>query len=216
MEQMNAHIYAVGPQDGTVLVRTARDGLAARVGHDLVIEVTRWIATLRVPDCGAEGSSITATFDARSLEVREGTGGAIPLSAKDIADIRRNALEKVLQVDANPEMMFESTALTAAGPGRVAVAGTLTIGGVARPVRFVADLAEDGDITRVTATVPVVQSEWGIKPFRAFMGALKVRDQVDVAIDIRVPTGEDRTREGHRQTSVRSGAPLQATGQATR
>jgi hypothetical protein len=30
----------------------------------------------------------------------------------------------------------------------------------------------------------VTQSEWGIKPYRGMMGALKVRDTVEVVIDV--------------------------------
>jgi hypothetical protein len=33
----------------------------------------------------------------------------------------------------------------------------------------------------------VTQSEWGIKPYRAFMGALKVRDTVEIVLDARLP-----------------------------
>ena len=29
----------------------------------------------------------------------------------------------------------------------------------------------------------LVQSEWGIKPYRGLMGALKVRDDVEIVID---------------------------------
>jgi hypothetical protein len=35
----------------------------------------------------------------------------------------------------------------------------------------------------------VTQSEWGIAPYRGLMGALKVRDAVDVVIDARLPSG---------------------------
>jgi hypothetical protein len=33
----------------------------------------------------------------------------------------------------------------------------------------------------------VVQSQWGIKPFAALMGALRVRDAVDIVVDLRLP-----------------------------
>ena len=33
------------------------------------------------------------------------------------------------------------------------------------------------------ATVPVVQTRWGIKPYRGLMGALKVRDDVEIVLD---------------------------------
>jgi len=40
----------------------------------------------------------------------------------------------------------------------------------------------------VTGTVALTQSEWGIKPYRGLMGALKVRDSVEVVLDARVPS----------------------------
>jgi polyisoprenoid-binding protein YceI len=192
MAEMKAGTHSVGPPDGTVVVRTAREGMAARVGHDLVMEIVRWSGTLTIPEGVAEESRVAVTLDTRSLEVREGSGGALPLSAKDIADIKRNALEKVLQVDRHSEVIFESTLLRRAEGGRIEVAGDLTIVGVRRPIRFRADVREEHGATRVTARVPILQSDWGIKPFRAFMGALKVRDEVEVVIDVRVPTGSTR------------------------
>ena len=33
------------------------------------------------------------------------------------------------------------------------------------------------------ATISVVQTRWGIKPYRGFMGALKVRDDVEIVLD---------------------------------
>ena len=33
----------------------------------------------------------------------------------------------------------------------------------------------------------VQQTKWGIKPFKAFMGALKVRDTVDIEIEASAP-----------------------------
>ena len=193
MDELRPGTYTMGPPGGTVAVRTLREGLAARVGHDLVMELTRWRATLTVPESGSERPHLSATLETRSLTVREGKGGAMPLSEKDIADITRNAFDKVLQVDAHPEIAFESTLVGPVEAGRIAVAGTLTLVGVARPVRFSGQVTEVDGQTRITATIPIVQSEWGIKPFRAFMGALKVRDEVDVHLDIGVPAAPDST-----------------------
>ena len=41
--------HKLGPADGTLLVKTYRDGMAKLAGHDLVIEVTGWEATLEFP-----------------------------------------------------------------------------------------------------------------------------------------------------------------------
>ena len=44
--------YRLGPDAGRVVVKTSRAGLAAKVGHDLELEVTRWSADITVPGDG--------------------------------------------------------------------------------------------------------------------------------------------------------------------
>ena len=61
----------------------------------------------------------------------------------------------------------------------LSVTGDLTIRGTARPVAFDLSLA-DG---RVRGTAVLKQTEWGIKPYTALFGALKVADEVRVEID---------------------------------
>jgi hypothetical protein len=34
----------------------------------------------------------------------------------------------------------------------------------------------------ISGTIPLTQSDWGIKPYRGLMGALKVRDEVEIVI----------------------------------
>ena len=46
---------------------------------------------------------------------------------------------------------------------------------------------------RYRGTGTVVQSAYGIKPYTAFFGALKVRDTVDVEVEATIPApGDDR------------------------
>jgi hypothetical protein len=42
-------------------------------------------------------------------------------------------------------------------------------------------------------TGTVVQSAYGIKPYTAFFGALKVRDTVDVEVEATIPASGDDT-----------------------
>ena len=55
-------------------------------GHDLVIEVTGWEATLDV----GEQATIELTADPGSLRVREGSGGAQKLGEDDMAEIEQD------------------------------------------------------------------------------------------------------------------------------
>src|SRR5919112_1412758 len=58
--------------------------------------------------------------------------------------------------------------------------GVASKAGRTRPVSPQLDVDPEG---RVTGTIPVTQSDWGIKPYRGLMGALKVRDEVEIVIE---------------------------------
>src|SRR5690349_12165907 len=73
-------MQTLGPPDGTLTVRTGRAGAIKKVGHDLLLEVTTWEATL-------DDASMSLTADARSFVVREGTGGMTKLGDEEKAAI---------------------------------------------------------------------------------------------------------------------------------
>jgi polyisoprenoid-binding protein YceI len=172
--------HELGPESGTLRVHTYREGMAQKIGHDLIIDVRQWQATVEI-EAGGAPTAIVINVDSTSLEVREGLRGVKPLTDKDRAEIRSNIEQKVLSRE---PITFRSSAAELTD-GRLAVRGELTIAGRSRPVAFELQLSDDG---RLTGTLPVTQSEWGIKPYRAFMGALKVRDAVDVVLDVALPT----------------------------
>src|SRR4051794_1567228 len=87
--------HHLGPDDASLQVRTYREGVAAKAGHDLVIVVTRWDATVEVTD-EPGGWSVTLHADPHSLEVREGLRGVEPLTDKDRGEIRKTIDAKVL------------------------------------------------------------------------------------------------------------------------
>lgn len=194
--------YDLGPGAGRVLVKTARAGLAARVGHDLTIEITRWSARVTVPDGGGndgggsdgggdEGSAndgsagdgavatatVTADLDLGSLAVREGTGGAKPLTDRDRRDILGTA-SKILGATATAS--FASTRVIPS-PGGGAIEGTLALHGASRPVRLQVISPAPG---RYRGTAQLRQSDFGITPYSGFFGALKLRDEVTVEFEV--------------------------------
>jgi polyisoprenoid-binding protein YceI len=173
--------HTAGPDAGSLRIKTYREGVAAKVGHDLVIEVTGWEATVEIAAEPAS-SAVQLSADARSLEVREGLRGVKPLTDKDRDEIRRTIDEKVLR---GQPITFRSTAVDLTdGDGRLAIEGDLTMAGSTHPIAAELTVAGDG---RVSGTIPVTQSAWGIKPYRGLMGALKVRDELEIVIDAELP-----------------------------
>jgi len=174
--------YTIGPGDGTLLVMTRREGAAAKMGHDLTLAAGRWSATVVVGVDPAQ-SSVTATIDAASLEVRDAVGGAIPITDKQRAEVAANIRDKVLAVSKHPEISFHST-LIAGDDASAVVTGELTIAGRTRPAQLELTVADDGEHVHGVATV--AQTEYGIKPYSAMLGALKVRDRVHIEVNVRL------------------------------
>lgn len=173
--------FSLGPESGRLLVRTGRSGFGRRAGHDLTIEVTRWSGTAVVDADEPERSWVTVEAEVDSFEVREGVGGARPLTDGDRAQIREILRGRVLHAPEYPLITFRSIGVRGA-PEEFAVDGELTILGGTRPIIVHGRIAGD----RAQGTATVLQSRWGVLPYSAFFGALKLADEVRVAFDLRL------------------------------
>lgn len=169
----------LGPDAGRLAIRTTRQGVAAKVGHDLTLVAEGWRGSAVVDTDDPAGSSVTVEVDVDGLAVVEGTGGLKPLSSGDKRDIVRNIQRKILHSDKHPTITFTSTSVSGT-PEAFTVEGQLTVAGQAAPVTLHGAVA-DG---RAAGTASVVQSRWGIEPFTALFGALKVADEVTVQFDV--------------------------------
>ncbi len=179
---LQAGRHHLDTERGRIVLRTFRDGFASQAGHDLTIEVARWSGDLTVGD-DSDPADLEVRVDMGSLVVRAGTGGLKPLTDADRREIAVTA-RRVLAADRHPEAMFSAASFEPAPEGGGVIGGTFTLAGVARPVRVRVDKTGPG---RYHATSSVRQSDYGIKPYTAFFGALKVRDAVDVEVDLDLP-----------------------------
>jgi YceI-like domain len=178
--------FRLGPDNGRVVLKTGRQGIAARAGHDLTIEVTRWSAQVEVPDEEAGGvaaATVAAELDLDSLEVREGTGGAKPLTDRDRREIRKTMSGIIGAGTAS----FTSSRIIRSGASGGAIEGTFTLNGQSEPVRL--QVSEPGP-GRYRGTATVVQTALGIKPYVGFFGALKLKDEVGVEFEVTIPAAE--------------------------
>lgn len=167
--------YRLGPDDGTLSVRTQRTGAAAMAGHNLLIHVTAWEATIALGD----DTSVAVDADGSSLRVQEGSGGMQALQDEDRENIRQTIDDEVLH---GQTIAFRSTEVKPGGAG-LRVDGELTLNGETRPLGFDLALTADG---RLEASAVVKQSDWGMKPYSTLFGALKVVDEVAVSVEARL------------------------------
>jgi hypothetical protein len=167
-------VTQLGPENGTLTVRTGKGGAASKAGHNLVLEVQRWQGTLTPEE-------VTLTADARSLRVVSGSGGLSPLGDDEKRGIAQTIDEEVLE---GGNITYRSSVVSARDGG-YDVEGELDLLGVSRPHAFALTL--DGD--HLTGRAQVKQTDFKLKPYSALFGTLKVADVVEVTIDATLPKG---------------------------
>jgi len=164
----------LGPPASECHVLTFREGLLSSFGHDLELAVTRF--DVRVDE---QGRRVDASFDAASLRVlralRDGVESA--LSDGDRRSIEDSIRREVLDANRHPEVRYRSSRV-ADVEGGFDVAGKLTLHGKDRDVAV--KLRRAGN--RYAAEVRLEQPDFGIRPYSALLGAIKVKPGVVVRL----------------------------------
>ncbi|MCA9710294.1 MAG: YceI family protein [Myxococcales bacterium] len=159
-------------------VLTFKEGMLSAIAHDLRLRVERFRVEL-----DDDGRSITARFEADSLRVecavKDGRDDPGALRDGQRRDIEANIAKDVLHARRHPTIEFRSTAVHGEGDQRQ-IEGTLRLHGVERSIHATAR-REGG---RWSAEVSIHQPDFGIKPFSAMLGTLKIQPQVRVRISV--------------------------------
>jgi hypothetical protein len=159
--------HTIGPSNGSLKVKTGKEGAAAKAGHNLTLGVNSWEATVE----GGDSPSIKLTADPSSIEVISGEGGAKPLGDDEKTDIKKSIDGKVL---GSSQITFTSSEVTDSE-----VKGDLSIAGKSSQVSI--PISVNGD--KISGSTTISQKDFGIKQFKALMGALKVKDEVTVEFE---------------------------------
>jgi hypothetical protein len=159
--------HNIGPSNGSLKVKTGKEGAASKAGHNLVLGVNSWEATVE----GGDSPSIKLTADPSSLEVVEAEGGSKPLDDGDKDDIKKSISDKVLGSD---QITFQSSEVSDSS-----AKGDLSIAGKSQTVDVPLNVSGD----KISGSVTLSQKDFGIKKFSALMGALKVTDEVTVEFE---------------------------------
>lgn len=177
--------HSIGPENGKLIVKTYVGGMGSKMGHDLVLEATRWQGTVNLDADNPSATSVEVSVDPRSLEILQATGGVKALSDKDRGEIANNT-DKTLSTAKHPEIVFRSTGVAGAAPN-LKLNGNLTISGQTRPVTLEVTVQDGPGETRFTGKTVVVQTDFGVKPYSK-LGALKIKDPVDLEIQLTLPS----------------------------
>jgi polyisoprenoid-binding protein YceI len=161
---------------GSIHVFTFKDGVLARMAHDLQLHLERF-------EIGLEGESLVGEFDLASLlvdgPVRDGVVQPDEYDAGKKAEVQKAMHEEVLHTAQHPKARFTGRAVPDGGGFKVS--GQLELAGKSAPLAF--DVAQQGGQYR--AAIELVPSRWGIAQYKALLGAIKVQDVVRIELALR-------------------------------
>ena len=176
--------------NATAQIFTRKAGLLSAMGHDIHLKVGRFTLTT-----DPASQTLHASFDPTSIAVVSAMSNGVDtpkaLSAKDHKTIEKYVQKDILHTARHSEITFTSTAVT---PGETewTVRGDLRLHGKIQSIQIVAKVTGEDVIAEWTLHQP----DFGIRPFSAMFGALKV--QPDIRIRICAPlnahAGEDLSR----------------------
>jgi polyisoprenoid-binding protein YceI len=160
-------------------VFTFKEGLLSAVAHDLELEVQRLSITWN-----DERTTVHATFDARSLRVlhamQDGRPAPSALSDRDKRKIESTIADDVLHAARYAEIVVVGR-IEPVSDARVRVVADVSLAGRSRSMTF--DARRDGETWRCRATIH--QPDFGITPYSAMLGALKIKP--DVTVELTIP-----------------------------
>lgn len=175
-------------------------GWAGRAPIDMQPESRLWIAgtsTVRSFQCQA------TSFDAKIESAPNGAVASVLAGEKVVSSVvvtvpvekldckngtMNEHMRKALKASQNPTVVFrvDTYELVRASDGvTVTLNGTLTLGGVEKPITVIAQAkpGENGTLL-VSGTREVRMTEFGLKPPTLMLGTMKVDDRVKVGFDV--------------------------------
>jgi polyisoprenoid-binding protein YceI len=198
--------YDIASEDSLLTIRVYRGGPLAKAGHNHVIASHTLRGSLYVPaDLGRSTFEVhmpvtELTIDEAELRAKENSDEfppEIPESARD--GTRKNMLSPaLLDGEHYPEIVLRSERLEAAADGstgqwiaHVQVTVRDKTNSVVVPVRY----EQHGDEIVVSGEFPLKQTDLGLTPFTALLGALQVVDEMKVRF--RLVAHAATTQTGH-------------------
>jgi polyisoprenoid-binding protein YceI len=184
-----AQVWTVDPSTGYFRVSLAKEGLLAALGHDHVVDVREARGEIRID---GSSSSVKLEINAAGLEIDAAEallsdGIKKPVPEDERAKIRAGMRgAKGLDVRAYPLIRFASSSIeeTPLLKGTWMVTGTFELHGSTGTLEFPVTLAERPGGWWAYGYVRLRPSEYGVKPFSAMGGLIRVADEALVRFDL--------------------------------
>lgn len=187
--QLGARTWTLDGKKSRLVLQVFKDGAASALAHDHTVQATAFSGEVIADAADPTTARVSVTVQAAALDnddpVTRKKYGLDPF----IPDDDRAAVKKAmlgpdqLDVVQFPTIAFSSTAVEKNGDQHVLL-GTFTLKGVSRPVRLPITARVDGDTLTGDGSFRFKQSDWGMKPYSALLGAVKNKDEVTLHVHL--------------------------------
>jgi len=164
-------------------------GLASAFAHDHIMGANDFKGVVEFDRAKPSQSKVYLRIPAAKLQEQKSK-----MSAEDVKTVKKHMDEDVLEVSKFPSIIFRSSKVvvvktvkaTASEPGnlQLKVTGELDLHGQKHEKTLDVMLVEKAGQLTVTGECKLRQTEYGITPFSAFLGAVGVKDVVDLKFRI--------------------------------
>lgn len=189
-EVRGAVVYEVDPDASSVKVLVYRGGTLARFGHNHVMTIRglqgRVWSHASVQRTGFDVSFPVAQMVVDDPQARREAGSDFPpgISEADREGTRKNMLRaEVLDGDRYPVIRLR-TVNSAGSVENPQVTAQVTIRDATRELQIRPVVKLEGNRLTATGEFDLLQSDFGIKPFSAALGALAVQDRLHVTFAV--------------------------------
>jgi polyisoprenoid-binding protein YceI len=172
--------YRLDPGRSVIQIHVTSSGALGFMGHQHLIQtpIERGNFVYYPGDLGR--SSVEISVDASGMAVTDPK-----LSAKDRMEIQETMRsDRVLGVKQYPKIIFKSVKIQPMDGNRLQITGNLTIRNQTNLVTVEAVLEQAGRELKATGNSRVKQTTFGIRPVTAGLGAVRVKDQLEISFQV--------------------------------
>ena len=173
-----AKTYNLVPAESSFTVFVGKAGALSFLAHDHNIAVKSFAGRVVVPEAGAAQGSLELDIDARSLVVLD------KVSEKDRAEITKSMNDAVLETAKFPKITFRSVGISNINGANLTVNGDLTLHGVTKRIAVPVTVAATPQQLRATGKYVLKQTDFGITPYSAAAGSIKVKNEVILSFNL--------------------------------
>lgn len=176
--------FALDVKKSLLVVQVFKDGAAAAFAHDHTVHATEITGEITADAAAPEAAKVSVTVQTKSLvcddpQVRKQFGLDPTVPEKDRISVTDSMKgEDQLHVSKYPTISFTSTGVEKSADGKLTLVGDFTLHGVTKKLKLPIQVKITDNGIVGDGKVRFKSSDWGMKPYSSFLGAVKNKDEL--------------------------------------